>query len=356
MAAHTDFYSTLGVRPDTEDVVIRAAYRALSQRYHPDRNGGDNADAARRMSEINRAYDVLSDPIKRKEYDALLNEAKAADYRTPSPEKNGKATKVDNSAAMPKADGAAAGAPRSDNPAGRSRNGKSRFEKNIVLAFLLLIAFGLFFVILPNQRKEPVIVLANRGDISSQIAMGRKYLFGSEGVPRDIEKAIPWFNKAAEQGSPEAQFELADIYLSTIYKEEGKIEDGNEETGMDWLIKSANAGYARAQAKLGDRYRYAKPPDFESAILWYRKAAEQGNKRAQSDLGLMYGEGEGVTEDLVQAYAWTSLVTDVGFFDATNPKWIEMQKSYLKRLEERMSNQQFSEAKNLAKRWKNSKE
>jgi curved DNA-binding protein CbpA len=64
-----NYYATLGVLPGAEDVVIRAAYRALSQRYHPDRWTGDARDAHRRMSEINVAYATLGDPVKRAEYD-----------------------------------------------------------------------------------------------------------------------------------------------------------------------------------------------------------------------------------------------------------------------------------------------
>lgn len=64
-----DYYKTLGVVQDAEDIVIKAAYKALAQRYHPDKWTGDPAEAARRMSEINAAYEILSDPIKRKQYD-----------------------------------------------------------------------------------------------------------------------------------------------------------------------------------------------------------------------------------------------------------------------------------------------
>lgn len=63
-----DYYAILGVVPAAEDVVIRAAYKALAQRYHPDRNPG-SAEAAAKMAEINEAYGVLSDPTKRKAYD-----------------------------------------------------------------------------------------------------------------------------------------------------------------------------------------------------------------------------------------------------------------------------------------------
>lgn len=69
--AHKNHYATLGVAQDAEAVVIRAAYKALSQRYHPDKfPPAGRAEANRRMSEINQAFDVLGDPILRQAYDA----------------------------------------------------------------------------------------------------------------------------------------------------------------------------------------------------------------------------------------------------------------------------------------------
>ncbi len=65
-----DYYRILGILDDAEDVVVRAAYKALAQRYHPDKSTGDGDEANRRMKEINEAYGVLSDPVKRKQYDA----------------------------------------------------------------------------------------------------------------------------------------------------------------------------------------------------------------------------------------------------------------------------------------------
>src|SRR5262245_46374840 len=64
-----DFYAILGVLPTAEDVVIRAAYRALAQRYHQDRAGDTTNGMHQRMVEINAAYEVLSDRHKREEYD-----------------------------------------------------------------------------------------------------------------------------------------------------------------------------------------------------------------------------------------------------------------------------------------------
>lgn len=75
----SDPYAVLGVLPHAEDVVIRAAYRALANRYHPDRFQGDPKEAHARMTAINAAYAVLSDPEQRAAYDKA-NAAQKASY------------------------------------------------------------------------------------------------------------------------------------------------------------------------------------------------------------------------------------------------------------------------------------
>ena len=56
-----DPYSVLGVSPDASDEEIKAAYRALAKKYHPDLHPGDQR-AAQRMNEINAAYDQIKNP------------------------------------------------------------------------------------------------------------------------------------------------------------------------------------------------------------------------------------------------------------------------------------------------------
>jgi|GEM_PF-1945044 len=70
-----DHYSTLAVKRTASAEDIHRAYRALALRYHPDRNPAP--DAAAHMAVINEAYEVLGDPAKRRQYDALTE-------RTPS--------------------------------------------------------------------------------------------------------------------------------------------------------------------------------------------------------------------------------------------------------------------------------
>ena len=68
--AAPDHYQTLGLARHAEPAVVKAAYRALASLYHPDRNPAP--DAIERIQRINAAHDVLSDPVRRRAYDASL--------------------------------------------------------------------------------------------------------------------------------------------------------------------------------------------------------------------------------------------------------------------------------------------
>jgi DnaJ-class molecular chaperone len=61
-------YETLEVSPRASPSVIRAAYRCLAQQNHPDKHLNSDA-AGQRLAQINFAYSVLADPVKRRGYD-----------------------------------------------------------------------------------------------------------------------------------------------------------------------------------------------------------------------------------------------------------------------------------------------
>ena len=77
-------YDNLKVARDAPLEVIRAAYKTLSQKYHPDRNSG-NPNASKTMAIINEAYRVLSDPALRKAHDEWIRKNEAHSAPKPQP-------------------------------------------------------------------------------------------------------------------------------------------------------------------------------------------------------------------------------------------------------------------------------
>src|SRR5512138_2356691 len=86
--AKRDYYELLGVSRSATEAELKKAYRKLARKHHPDVNPGDKA-AEERFKEISAAYDVLSDPEKRKLYDEFglaglrggFDSAKAREYQ-----------------------------------------------------------------------------------------------------------------------------------------------------------------------------------------------------------------------------------------------------------------------------------
>jgi len=89
-------YESLNVTRDAPPEVIRAAYRSLSQKHHPDKNSG-NVEAARVMARLNAAYSVLSDADQRELYDLQM----LSEQRFRSPEFAFQASVDDDSAPVP---------------------------------------------------------------------------------------------------------------------------------------------------------------------------------------------------------------------------------------------------------------
>ncbi len=84
--ADTDLYGRLGVAPGADPSEVRAAYRRLARASHPDLIGVDgraDGDLQRRMAEVNEAWSVLSDPVRRRAYDQLLASRRLAASITP---------------------------------------------------------------------------------------------------------------------------------------------------------------------------------------------------------------------------------------------------------------------------------
>jgi hypothetical protein len=104
----------------------------------------------------------------------------------------------------------------------------------------------------------------------------------------------------AERGDCKAESRLADAYAGA----------GDLENAVPWYQKAADQGDAHAQWQLGRLYEFGGgciAVDHKSAVAWYLKAATQGDAHAQLDLGQICERGALVKSDYLEAYRWYSL-------------------------------------------------
>lgn len=137
-------YDNLRVKQNAEPEVIRAAYRALAQKWHPDRNPDNKEQAEKYFKIISRAYEVLSHPELRSKYDEELLDARMA-----FKEQQKKTSTKNNSKAEPKI----------ELPKQKRRNpvGMGPVLMSYVLWPIFISAFIIFFPYLVSWYKnEPL--------------------------------------------------------------------------------------------------------------------------------------------------------------------------------------------------------
>jgi len=83
MGSHKNFYQTLGLLPQADDVVIKAAYKALAQKHHPDKNKANKELHTRIMAELNAAYEAIGTKSRRKAYDESLK--RTSEFKAKNP-------------------------------------------------------------------------------------------------------------------------------------------------------------------------------------------------------------------------------------------------------------------------------
>jgi TPR repeat protein len=173
---------------------------------------------------------------------------------------------------------------------------------------------------------------AEMGHMWAQSNVGVCYAQGW-GTPADQEKAVYWYQKAADQGHGQSCFNLANNYMDGT----GGLP-ADKEKAVEYYKKAVEAGYEKAKPKLEelakelgivmpeeeDAQADAEEEDAQSlgeeefekgeaaykkkkyaeAVEWYLKSAEHGNVDAQFELFGIYKEGKGVKEDMNEAVKW----------------------------------------------------
>jgi len=148
---------------------------------------------------------------------------------------------------------------------------------------------------LEDRPQAEVQRSADSGDKTAEFELGRRYYYQRN--LKDDAKALHWFELAAQQGVPWAEYETATMYING----EGTAPDATR--AMMWYRAAARDGVMVANYDIGYAYLngegVAKDP--LEAAKWFRIAADGGERRAQYFLGLMYRDGIGVPQDYPQA-------------------------------------------------------
>ena len=191
---------------------------------------------------------------------------------------------------------------------------------------------------------------AELGDPEGMYNLGESYNDGREGLTKDEEQAIVWFQNAAEAGHGKAIKALAHIY-----------EDKDEAMTVEWYRKGVELGHSCCMTNLGVAYSYGKyglAKDKVKAVEWYRRSAEVdtscgcgmvalglsyengkdglsvdevravelyrkaaalGHPRAMNNLGICYEYGKGgLTKDETKAVEWYQKAAEAGNATAMN--------------------------------------
>jgi curved DNA-binding protein CbpA len=310
MAKFRTHYDNLNVSRNAPLSVIKAAYKVLCQKYHPDKYIGGHDEALRIMKSINSAYAVLSDSAKRAEHDQWIAQQERAQA---SDEAQRIMTIITNAYVAP----SVANKP---NPKDSSRNESSKradfgdkilalagnpLLKKITWIFGVTAVVGILLTViilyLP-ELKSTTVTSANQ-DIAGILKKAEQLVKQGQAV-----KALPLYLQLAEQGNPDAQFNLGLMHA----KGQGVAKDDKQ--AVEWFAKAAEQGYREAQTKLGYMYATGKgvAQSYVSAIYWCYQAAKQGDPTAQYNLGLMYEQGQGVARDVSLAVSWYSMAAAQG--------------------------------------------
>jgi cell division protein FtsN len=139
--------------------------------------------------------------------------------------------------------------------------------------------------------------LAREGDARAQFGLGLIFRLDRPDGPADDEEALHWLRRAALQGVPAAQNNLAILYA------EGRGIPAKPELAVYHWREAADAGHGPAMINLASALLrgFGAPSDPAEAAHWYRAAAAQDRPDAQRALAALYREGRGVPQDEVEA-------------------------------------------------------
>jgi localization factor PodJL len=166
-------------------------------------------------------------------------------------------------------------------------------------------------------EKLPVVLrnAAMNGDPAAAYEVAMRHIEG-RGIAQSLEEGARWLERSAKAGLAPAQFRLGSLY------EKGQGVKKNLDTAQRLYSAAAQKGNAKAMHNLAVLHAEGAQgkPDYKNAAQWFRKAAERGVADSQYNLGILYARGIGVEQNLAEAYKWFSLASIQGDKESTKKR------------------------------------
>ncbi|WP_354551937.1 hypothetical protein [Kaistia defluvii] len=153
---------------------------------------------------------------------------------------------------------------------------------------------------------------AAKGDPIAAFEVARRLAEGSNGTPQDPRLAADWYERSAKAGFAMAQYRIGSLY------ERGEGVPRDLSLAQSWYAKASEKGNARATHNLAVLLSEGATaePDYVRAAQYFTQAANLNVADSQYNLGVLYARGLGVGVDLVQSYKWFALAAQQGDRDA----------------------------------------
>ncbi len=150
----------------------------------------------------------------------------------------------------------------------------------------------------------PVRELAVKNDPLAQNLVSAAYYTGDSGLKKNLEDSTAWLRKSAEQGYPQAQYNLANAY------QRGEVVAKDPGEAAQWYRKAAEQGHPGAQGYVGVEYLLAGR--ISEALRWLHRSAAQGAPDFMRVLGVVYSEETFGRRDPEEAMKWFKLAQAAG--------------------------------------------
>jgi uncharacterized protein len=180
----------------------------------------------------------------------------------------------------------------------------------------------------PNNLVPQLERLADHGNAEAQYHLGMTYWVG-EGVDKDVNKAVKYFESAAAAGDP-----LGAYKLGCLYDGQDGVMDRDTTKALKYKLMAANAGYALAQQDVASLY--AERSEYDPALSWLEKAAKQGTTGALMAYASVHNGAPGIKADPVITAAYFRLYLD-------RAEGSDKQRDWLKAFEQKLTPEQHDE-------------